>query len=245
VQELPDQQVTGAGPGPAPRWHVLPDAAVLARTVAGRVLTLANASLAREGVFRIVLAGGTTPETVYRRLADAATEWSGWRIYFGDERCLAAEHPGRNSVMAARSWLDRVPVPAGHIHPIPAETGPEAAARAYLEQVREARPFHLVLLGMGEDGHTASLFPGQDHPQSELVHPVHHAPKPPPDRVSLGLAALNDARQVIILVTGKNKQAAVQQWRNGADLPVAGVHGHGGADVYVDVAAWGGSQPEE
>jgi 6-phosphogluconolactonase len=237
--------MTCPGPGPAPRWHILPDAAVLARAVAQRIMALAADCLARQGVFRIVLAGGTTPQAVYRQLAEATTDWSRWQIYFGDERCLAADHPGRNSVMAARCWLERVPVPAEHIHPIPAETGPEAAARAYLFLVREARPFHLVLLGMGEDGHTASLFPGQDHPQAGLVHPVHHAPKPPPERVSLGLAALNDAQQVIILVTGKNKQAAVRQWRTGADLPVAGVHGHGGADVYIDVAAWEGSQPAQ
>jgi len=231
--------MTAAGPGQAPRWHVMPDPAMLARVVAQRILELATAFLAGQGVFRIVLAGGTTPEAVYRLLAAATTDWSRWQIYFGDERCLEADHPGRNSVMAARSWLDRVPLPATNIHPIPAETGPEAAACSYRARVQEARPFHLVLLGMGEDGHTASLFPGQDHPESELVHPVHHAPKPPPDRVSLGFAALNDAEQVIILVTGANKQAAVEQWCSGAGLPVAGVHGHAGADVYIDADAWG------
>ena len=93
---------------------------------------------------------------------------------------------------------------------------------------------------MGEDGHTACLFPGLAHDPTELVHAVHDAPKPPPDRVSLGLAALNDAEEVIILVTGEGKRETVSRWRAGADLPVAKVHGRHGVDVYIDAAADGG-----
>jgi len=221
------------------RWHVFADTGVLARTAAERIARSAGEAITRGGSFRIVLAGGGTPEAVYQRLAGLDTDWTRWRIYFGDERCVPANHAGRNSVMAARSWLDRVPIPADNIYPIPAEAGAELAARSYANVVRDAMPFDLVLLGMGEDGHTASLFPGHVHDPAELVHAVHEAPKPPPDRVSLGLAALNDAGEVIILVTGPGKRDAVARWRAGADLPVARVHGRHGLDVYIDAAADG------
>jgi len=228
-----------AGPR-AVRWHVIADAGALARAAADHIGRLAAGVIARGAGFRVVLAGGGTPEAVYQRLVGLDTDWARWRIYYGDERCVPANHADRNSLMAARSWLDRVPIPADNIFPIHAEAGAEIAARSYANIVRDACPFDLVLLGMGEDGHTASLFPGQVHDPAELVHAVHEAPKPPPDRVSLGLAALNDAEAVIILVTGQGKRAAVAQWRAGADLPVAQVHGRHGVDVYIDAAADGG-----
>jgi 6-phosphogluconolactonase len=216
------------------RWHVLPDSAALTRAVTRHILATAARAISGHGEFRMVLAGGTTPAAVYRQLADAAADWSCWQIYFGDERCLPADHPERNSVMARRSWLDRVPVPSGNVHTIPAGSGAAAAARAYAPLVAAALPFDLVLLGMGEDGHTASLFPGQVHAAGELVHAVQDAPKQPPERVSLGLAALNEAHEVLVLVSGHSKHSAVQRWRAGADLPVARIHGHNGADVYLD-----------
>jgi 6-phosphogluconolactonase len=219
------------------RWHVVADPATLAREVAALILAQADAAITECGEFRIALAGGSTPEAVYRLLGNAAARWSGWRIFFGDERCLPPQDPERNSVMAARSWLDRVPIPPANIHPIPAELGPEAGARAYADTVRKALPFDIVLLGMGEDGHTASLFPGRRHPAPALVHPVHGAPKPPAERVSLGLAALNAAAKVIILVTGHSKRYAVRQWKRGVALPVASVSPPAGVDVYLDAAA--------
>ena len=120
---------------------------------------------------------------------------------------------------------------------IPAELGAEPAAKAYAPVVRDALPFDLVHLGMGEDGHTASLFPGHSHQGDALVHPVHDAPKPPPDRVTLSERALNDARGVYIIVTGEAKCDAVRAWRSGELLPVARIHGHSGADVFLDEAA--------
>lgn len=219
------------------RWHVLPDTQVLAAAVCARILESARKAISRHGVFRIILAGGTTPAAVYRQLADSASDWSRWQVYFGDERCLPADHPERNSVMAAGNWLGRVPLPLANIHPIKAELGATAAASAYTDVVSAAQPFDLVLLGMGEDGHTASLFPGQQHAAGELVHAVHDAPKPPPDRVSLGVAALDTAAEVLVMVSGAGKHAAVQRWRRGEDLPVARIHGQTGVDVYIDKVA--------
>ena len=189
-----------------------------------------------------MLAGGSTPAAVYRWLAVSAANWNRWLIYFGDERCLPPEHPDRNSVMVAKAWLNQVAIPAANIHLIPAERGPQLGADAYGPLVQQARPFDLVLLGMGEDGHTASLFPGQCYDPDQPVHPVRNAPKPPADRISLSLAALNDARQVIILITGSGKHEAIQRWRNGEALPVTQVHGHAGAKVYVDALAYTGSE---
>jgi len=224
---------------PATRWHRMPDPEALVRAVTQRIIELAHTAIATHAGFRIVLAGGSTPQAVYRELVDASTDWSRWQVYFGDERCLPVDDPERNSVMATHSWLGQVPIPVSNIHPIRAELGPEAAASRYASVIAEARPFDLVLLGMGEDGHTASLFPGRHLDVSGNVHPVHHAPKPPPDRVSLGVEALNDSEEVLILVAGSNKRAAVQRWKTGATLPVTAIHGHRGVDVYIDAAADG------
>jgi len=221
------------------RWHSYADSQALARAAAAAVLEAAREAIAARGAFRMVLAGGRTPELAYRTLAGAEAEWSRWRIYFGDERCLPVQDPERNSQMARRSWLDRVAIPSENIFPIQAELGPAAAAAAYAELVRSALPFDLVLLGMGEDGHTASLFPGHGHPPGELVHPVYQAPKPPPERVSLSAAALGNARRILVLVSGVGKQEAVRRWRGGESLPVAEIRGPGGVDVLIDSDAGG------
>jgi 6-phosphogluconolactonase len=219
------------------RWHVLNDPDAVAAQAVQRILQAASRAITERGLFRIVLAGGRTPETAYGLLVDADTDWSCWEIYFGDERCLPAGAAERNSLMAATALLDSVAVPTANIHPIPAELGAEAAAGEYEPLVRAALPFDLVLLGMGEDGHTASLFPGQQHPADQLVHAVHNAPKPPPDRVSLSARALSEAREVLVLVTGAGKQTAIQGWRAGEQLPIAGIGGPAQVDVLLDKAA--------
>ena len=215
----------------------MPDSDSLARAATRHILATAERAIAGHGEFRVVLAGGTTPAAVYRQLADATADWSCWQFYFGDERCLPADHPERNSVMVRRSWLDRVPVPAGNIHAIPAENGAVVAARAYAPLVAAAVPFDLVLLGMGEDGHTASLFPGHAHAPGELVHAVQGAPKPPPERVSLGTTALNSAAGVLVLVSGTGKHAALLDWKRGERLPITYIQGQNGVDVYLDAGA--------
>ncbi len=220
-------------------WHVLPDTQQLAHEVAQAILTAAESAIAERNRFKIVLAGGTTPEAVYQQLSTADADWSHWQIYFGDERCLPPEHPDRNSIMAGQSWLDHVAIPKDNIYPIPAEQGAEQGADSYISIVRQACPFDLVLLGMGEDGHTASLFPGQPHDPDEMVHAIHDAPKPPSDRISLGLSALNDSREVMILVTGEGKREAVRRWRRGEQLPITQVQGQSGVKVYIDSLADG------
>jgi len=223
--------------GTPTRWHVLDNPDAVAAQAAQRILQAASRAITDRGLFRIVLAGGRTPQAAYGLLVGADTDWSCWEFYFGDERCLPVDDAARNSLMAARALLDSVAVPAANIHPIPAERGAEAAASAYEPVVRAALPFDFVLLGMGEDGHTASLFPGQRHPADQLVHAVHNAPKPPSDRVSLSASALSEAREILILVTGTGKQAAIQGWRAGERLPIAEIVGSTSVDVLLDKAA--------
>ena len=220
-----------------PRWQVFEDAAAVAAATAEHILSSARRAIERHGRFKLVLAGGTTPAAAYRLLRAADAEWDKWFIYFGDERCLPRDHPERNSVMASENWLSHVPIPAAQVFPIPTETGLDAALASYLPIVEAAQPFDLVLLGMGEDGHTASLFPGHPMAGAALVVGVRDAPKPPPERISLGLGALNAAREVLIIVTGSGKRAAVRRWRSGELLPIARIRGQSGANVFIDTAA--------
>ncbi len=220
-----------------PDWQYLPDAAAVAAAATALILSAADAAIAEREVFRLVLAGGTTPDRVYRQLATSSADWTHWEIYFGDERCLPVKDPERNNTMAATAWLEHAGIPPGNIHPIPAELGAQAAAQRYAPRVAAARPFDMVLLGMGEDGHTASLFPGHVHPAGEQVHAVSNAPKPPPERVSLSREALSDSRDVLILITGAGKREAVQRWRAGEDLPIAHITARDHLRVLIDRAA--------
>ena len=219
------------------RWHCFSDADVVAEQALMRIIHASQQAIAGRDRFSIVLAGGSTPERVYQRLKECDTDWSCWHVWFGDERCLPVDHPERNSVMARHAWLDHVPIPAEQIYPIPAELGPQQAAEVYERLIRSVKPFDMVLLGIGEDGHTASLFPGQTHPGDRLVVPVFDAPKPPPERVSLTATALSDTRELCVLVTGKAKRSAVRKWRQGDDLPIAQLSCDAGIDVLLDEPA--------
>ncbi len=218
--------------------HVFDSPALLARAAARRIALLAKRAARTQPFLRIALAGGTTPQACYRALREETLDWSRIHIYFGDERCLPASDPQRNDQMAAQSLLDHVPIPAHQIHRIQAHWGAVPAALDYAACLRHSGPLDLILLGMGEDGHTASLFPGLSEPgEQRLVIPVLHAPKPPPERVSLGPAALLAARQLFFLVAGPAKHAALQHLQQGASLPPQQFKL---AHWYVDRAAWHG-----
>lgn len=219
------------------RWHVFKDLESLSIEAGKQILMLSHRAIDARGLFKIVLTGGRTPNRIYQLLAGSDADWPRWVIYFSDERCLPPDHADRNSVMAARAWLDHVTIPTGNTHTIPAEQGSNKAAHLYSEVLYQARPFDLVLLGMGEDGHIASLFPGQSHDAAELVHPVHDAPKPPPDRVTLGVNTLNDTNSLMVLIAGATKREAVIRWQQGESIPVASAGGRAGCDVYIDEAA--------
>ncbi|HEU4743097.1 MAG TPA: 6-phosphogluconolactonase [Meiothermus sp.] len=165
---------------------------------------------------RAVLAGGRTPLLAYRLFGKADLLWYRLQLIPSDERCLPAEHPERNDQAIAAALGPQ----SYTLHRFPAELGPEKAAEQMEETVRELLPFDLALLGLGEDGHTASLFPGNLALESpRWVVPVHDAPKAPPERVSLGLAALSQTRTAIYLVTGAEKQEPLRRLLAGEDIP--------------------------
>ncbi len=230
-----------AGPGSV-RWIGGADAAALRQIAYRHILDAAARAIERRGRFLIVLAGGNTPSGIYRMLRTAATDWSRWQVYFGDERCLPADDAERNSRMAADAWLNRAPIPQDQVHAIPAELGASAAALAYAETLRGVGDFDLVLLGLGEDGHTASLFPGRDWGVAASAPDalaVFDAPKPPPQRVSLSAARLSRTREVLFMVEGEAKRSAVARWRAGEQLPAGAIRLASGVDVLVESALLG------
>ncbi len=219
------------------RWHPMADADAVREAAFRRVLDAADEAVRERGRFLVVLAGGGTPRGVYRMLRSADADWSKWHVYFGDERCLPPGDPERNSTMAAEAWLEHVAIPPGQVHAIPAELGADAAGAAYAKLLQGQAEFDLVLLGLGEDGHTASLFPGHDPgrtPDSPDAIAVMDAPKPPPQRVSLSAQRLSRTRAALFLVTGEGKRDTVARWRGGADIPARAIVPPGGVDVLVE-----------
>ena len=186
----------------------------------------AHAAITERGVFRLSLSGGNTPRPVHEALAKFNDlPWEKFQITFGDERCVPPDDKASNYRMARESLLDRIKIPAGNVFRIRGEIDPEAAAREYEAQLSafaarfgEARYRHdLLILGLGEDGHTASLFPGSPA-LAEVTRNVIPAtgPKPPPQRITMTLPLLNAARHVVFLVNDAGKQPIIDEILAGA-----------------------------
>ncbi|HNV88513.1 MAG TPA: 6-phosphogluconolactonase [Methylotenera sp.] len=214
------------------RWHTFDSQEDINQAAVKRILQAADEAIAKHGSFLIVLAGGSTPKSVYQLLSKQQADWSKWHIYHNDDRCLPVDHVERNSKMARDAWLNHVAIPQDQIHDIPAELGNIEGAKAYAEMLKGARAFDLVILGLGEDGHTASLFPNQVVDNSADAVPVFNAPKPPAERITISQNRLNNTNAVLFLVTGSGKQEAVDSWRKGVKIPATLIHGKNGADVY-------------
>jgi len=204
--------------------HIYPDAQPLTEALAETWARMAVAAIARQGAFYVALAGGSTPRQLYARLAQepyrSSVDWSAVHIFFGDERCVPRDHADSNYRMAHEALLAHVPIPAAQIHPMfdPAMS-PGRNADAYTAQLLAALPldenglpvFDLVLLGMGEDGHTASLFPGTSLLQeNERIVAAAYVEKLQAWRVSLTFPAINCARAVTVTVTGEAKAAVLE-----------------------------------
>lgn len=219
------------------RWQVCADIEGLAAAAAQRILMAAGAAIAARGSFHLVLAGGETPLPVYRQLAAADAQWRQWHLYFGDERWLPAGHPGRNETAIRREWLERVPIPDAQIHAIAPQTDPERAAACYRQALHSVATFDLVLLGLGTDGHTASLFPGTTA-DAQDVFAVRDAPGAFPVRITLSPERLRRSRALLFVVAGAGKRAPLAAWRNGAELPAAQVaRDHPEVLILLDAAA--------
>ena len=209
------------------------DTEALSRAVALRIDMLAQAAIEARGVFRIALAGGLTPRRCYEFLRERPVDWVHVQIFFGDERCLPAGDKDRNDTMAFAALIDHIDIPKANVHTIPAELGPVAAAARYSAELKEFDRFDLVLLGLGEDGHTASLFPGNAACLSRaLAVAVFDAPKMPSLRVSLGINTLNAARTKLFIAAGDSKRDALRRIEH---MPAGRIDD---AEWHVDRAAW-------
>lgn len=180
----------------------------------------AHAAIASHGLFRLSLAGGTTPAAIYRELAKVSLPWDRVQLTFGDERGVPPEDPQSNYQMSKLSLLDHAPIPPGNVFRIRGEIDPEAAALEYEARLAavaarfgEARYVHdLILLGMGADGHTASLFPGSpalDETVRNVVPAI--GPNPPIQRVTMTFPLLNAARHVCFLVNDPGKKPVIRE----------------------------------
>jgi 6-phosphogluconolactonase len=215
------------------RVQVVDGTEELAEAAARAAVADLEAAVEAHGTATWVLTGGDTPLAAYRRLAAhdlrAGVEWDRVRVAMGDERCVPVHHPDSNWGQAA-ALLDHVPIPDHQRLRPPGELGPEAAADAYQAALRElptvasgAPRLEVVWLGVGEDGHCLSLFPGRPELEvsDRLVVGVHDSPKPPPDRVSLTLAALGGTERLLVLAAGAAKADPVARARAGDDrLPL-------------------------
>lgn len=181
-----------------------------------------RSALEARGRCDVALAGGSTPRPVYQRLAETSNlDWSSVHFYFSDERAVPPGHPDSNYRMARESLLDRVPVPAGRRHRIEAER--DDLRQVAVEYARDLPdPLDMAVLGIGEDGHVASLFPGSpslDEAERRTAV-VEDAPKPPVRRITLTPPALRSARSLVVLAAGRRKAAAVRRALEG-DVGVA------------------------
>lgn len=205
-----------------------PDNFYVAQKAMGIVLGAATEAIAARGRFVLALAGGSTPQLLYSLLRDASADWQRWHLVYGDERFLNIGHPERNSTLAETAWLEHCPFPRANHHIISDNMTLADTAHSYGEMIAGLLPIDLALLGIGEDGHTASLFPqnlANDMACENLCIPVSNAPKPPAERISLGYSALNNAGTVCFLATGSSKQTILQQWQKNTALPCNRVHG--------------------
>lgn len=208
-------------------WQVFDNAEILAQEAVSLILQQAKQAIEQRGEFHLVTAGGTTPNRCYEILAEQTDQaWHKWFIYMGDERVLPLDDPERNSTSLKQAWLSKVNIPQDQIFLMPTEIGLEQARLAYQQVVDKVENFDCVLLGMGEDGHTASLFPGHNNQDaSDSVISVTDSPKPPAERVSLSYKKLNKSKILIKIISGKGKYFAVQQWLKGSELPISLVTG--------------------
>lgn len=198
-----------------------PDIDTLSHEAARHTVRLANEAIVTHGRFTIALSGGSTPKKLYKLLVNepyrSQIEWTLVEIFWGDERCVPPDNQESNFRTAQEELLSKVPIAASQIHRMPAEQPDrDAASQAYTAEIQRTfgtngiPSFDLIQLGMGPEGHTASLFPHQAslHEQQRLVIPV-TTPKPPPDRLTFTPPLLNAARHVLFMVTGTEKADAI------------------------------------
>lgn len=199
--------------------EVLPEQTALIQRSLDLILSKMETAIQERGLFTIALSGGSTPKPLYEMLATKQLPWDKIHVFWGDERYVPSDHPDSNQLMARRAWLDRVDIPDSNIHPVPTdEADPTVAARKYEGHIRkffqtqtgEFPALDLNLLGMGDDGHTASLFP---HTEALKVRDclITVGNKDEQPRITFTAPFINQGRCVMFVVAGANKRPALEQ----------------------------------
>ena len=230
----------------------LPDPLALARAAAAHFVTCAQEAIADHGYFAVALAGGSTPQLTYETLATVEfaphIQWEKVHVFWGDERCVAPNHADSNYRMAFGILLRHSPIPVKQIHRMEGELEPKEAAQAYEDQLRgffgpKAPRFDLILLGLGEDGHTASLFPGSKALEEKKHWVVaNYARRLSAWRLTMTAPLINQASNVTFLVSGENKAEVLRRVLAGRyapeDIPAQMIRPeHGQLRWLVDAAA--------
>lgn len=215
------------------KWHVYNNFDDASKSAADFIATLIEGSLRDNGVCHVALPGGNTPAKCLAYLSNKSLHWDKVHWYLGDERCYPKGHAERNDVMLEHNLWSRIS--KTNIHTIFAERGAADAAADYRKVISSIENFDLVFLGMGEDGHTASLFPGNEalHDTRSVI-PVYNAPKAPAERVSLSMETLSKAQCRLVLASGIEKSAVLAQISSGKALPINSL---GDCHWFVDAAA--------
>lgn len=201
------------------QWNVYSEFEEASAQVADFIASNIESCIKEKGICHVILPGGNTPVTSLKLLAEKPVEWKKVHWYLGDERCLPQNDPERNDRMLDINLWSKIK--DTHIHRISAELGAELAASHYREEIKNIIYFDIAYLGMGEDGHTASLFPSSKALSDQRsVIPVYHSPKPPSDRVSLSIDTLRKTMIKVVLVAGKSKAEIISRIKSGESLPV-------------------------
>lgn len=217
--------------GNPPKITVCSDIGDISTRAAGAFIDIANRAIVDSGIFTVALSGGSTPEALYRLLATdeyrSRIDWSKAHPFWGDERRVPSDHPDSNYRMAYETLISKVDIPANNIHRIRGELGEDAACE-YEREIKEVFQlkgnelpnFDLILLGMGDDGHTASIFPGTPavHEDGGIVTAV-YVEKLKSTRITLTPPVINNSSNIIFLVSGENKAAALKQVLEGDYMP--------------------------
>jgi 6-phosphogluconolactonase len=219
-----------------------PDAESMSRAAAERVIALARAADDARGRFSLALSGGRTPRRLYELLSGADLPWERVHFFWGDERCVPRGDAASNFRLASDAWLSRVPARPENVHAMPCDPAtPEAGAQAYEDLLRgffhgSDASFDLVLLGLGPDGHTASLFPGEPalaEASRWVAVSAGRSATPPVARLTLTFPGLAAAREALFLAEGAEKRTLVEAAAGGgADFPAARVRPRGGVSWY-------------
>jgi 6-phosphogluconolactonase len=226
------------------------DSTQLIAAAAEHFVASARSAIAKRGVFTVALAGGSTPKGLYQKLATSPyleqVDWSRVQLFFGDERCVLPTHNDSNFKMAREAMIDHLPIPQANVHRMPTEEGvaPEVAIRyaRKMKEVLDEAPLDLVLLGLGPDGHIASLFPDTDALDvTDTLTTSLYVEKFESWRVTMTYPVINSARQVIVFIAGEAKAAIVKDITTDAvqGLPVQRLAPQGDYFWFMDTAAAG------